>query len=176
MSAKLQAAEAIRRLAIQFQAMTEAADLLETIGEAESATDACARGRAVAEQEFRTVQAHVADATRNLKAAQDEASRVLTDADQRARTVMNQAEEWALQQKADATASIAKMVQDARTDAMEKIALDIADAQADLALLREQVGDAKALLEQTRLQAATSQAQVNAAQVQLTELKKLVGL
>lgn len=117
MSDKSTAAEAIRRLAVQFQGMVEAADLLEKVGSIEQATQEATKARVAAEssrdralETLRTAREQaeqinsdlaesVIDSQRKaallLNSASDRANAIMLEADQRSKALIQSGQEQA---------------------------------------------------------------------------------
>lgn len=147
------AVDAIRRLAVQYQAMVDAADLMEQIGSVDQATKQFAAAKAKAEAELAQVKSDLAKAQKdysvvkedsefNVKQAGDRAQEIITSANNEAFQITQAAKSKADQiikdghDQANATvASIASKVDDMKSelDRLSKEA-DAANQKRDAAL------------------------------------------
>lgn len=117
MTTKSTAAEAIRRLATQYQQMMEAADLLEKIGSMDLATEEAKAARATAEKERDAVQDEVKKAKAELKVAQEKAKLVLAEASTKAAEMAERAGLDAQSAAKDSTAKASQILDSANTRA-----------------------------------------------------------
>lgn len=131
MATKSAAAEAIRRLAVQYQQMTEAADLLESIGSMEGATKEARDGREVAEKERDAVREDIKKAKADLKVAQEKAKLVIAEAESGAVGVEQSAQDAAIAIRAMAEADAAAVLAIANEQAMSIIANAEAAAESE---------------------------------------------
>ena len=153
MSAKLQAADAIRRLAVQLQGMNEAADILEALGSTEQVIAQAKIDSEKARKDLFTSTGLLDEANKNLAAARAEAGNVLNAAQEKADALITQARLDADALVTEAKKSADSTVRDAVAAATDKATRETADAHAQLASLMGQVQVATAQLEQ--LQAKT---------------------
>lgn len=183
---KLQAANAIRRLAVQLQGMNEAADILEALGSTEQVIAQAKVDSEKARKDLFTSTGLLEEANKNLAAARAEAGKVLNAAQEKADTLVTQARLEAEQITAEAKAQAEHTVRGAVQTAQDLVVRETADARAQLDSLLGQVRTASAQLERLQAQAdaehqttAEAQAQSQAAQAQLAEvqdkLRKILG-
>lgn len=100
MADKFTAAESIRRLALQYQAMVEAADALEAMGKLEQSTREAGAAKDQAEADRNAALADLKKAKDDVKAAQlkvvdivaranDQSTAILQEADQKAQAIVD---------------------------------------------------------------------------------------
>lgn len=85
------AVESIRRLAMQYQGMIEAADTLEALGSLEQATDEAKAAQAKASSELAALTTDIQKANAYLVDLQNEASRVIEISKAQAESIINAA-------------------------------------------------------------------------------------
>lgn len=186
MSAKLQAADAIRRLAVQLQGMQEAADILESLGSTEQVVAQATADADKAKKELAKATDALGEANRNLAAARAEAGNVLQAAQGNADDLITQARLEADQIAAEAKAQAEQTVRGAVETAKDVASRETADARKQLDALTIQIREARLTLEKVqaltddeRQAAAQAQAQAEAAQAQLSDiqgkLRKILG-
>lgn len=137
---KINAAEHIERLAVQYQAMVEAAAALKEIGSLENATQEAQKAAEAAKKEAVAAKAEALKAKDKIAAAELSAAEIIAGA----------------QSEASEIASVAKaqgaiIIEDARKMAdamMVKAAKDVADASAGIAGKVAELTTAKLRLEQ----------------------------
>lgn len=170
MANKIQSADAIRRLAIQYQAMVEAADLLESIGsleqaskEAEKAASAARENLKIAEEELASVKAE----TKKAKAKGDDVialavgagNEKLEQADLEAKAIVAAANE-----QADLIVAKARKDADAITSGVESrrtaIAADVDALTKRADLMTAVIADKTAEVNDLELRLAKAQAQI----------------
>lgn len=173
---KSQAAETIRRLAVQLHGMNEAADLLESIGSAEALKSAleaeCAEQRRLADEARaeraaeQKAAAEVAEETDALvRQARTLAEKLVTDADQQAAALLKETGE-----------RIALDLESAKRDQAATLAgvdQSIADQTAKLKFLQSQEVALSARIADLDKKAQTAQQALDAIQAQA---KSLAGL
>ena len=125
-------AESLRRMAFQFQAMTEAADAFDGIGSAKQSTEEANRLRDIALADAKKAKDDAATLIAQTKDLQDQADSVISNAQGKAANIISEA-----QLKADVIAK----------DAATLMASTAAGAS----------NDAAALIEQTKLQLRSGQ-------------------
>lgn len=186
MSAKLQAADAIRRLAVQLQGMQEAADILESLGSTEQVVEQAKVEAEKAKKALAKATDELGEANRNLAAARAEAGNVLKAAEAKAGEFITQARLEAEQIGAEAKAQAEQTVRSAVDTAKDVAFRETTETRKHLDGLLSQIREARLNLEKVqaatdaeRLEAATAQAQADAAQAQLSEiqgkLRKILG-
>lgn len=156
MASKSTAAESIRRLAVQYQQMVEAADLLDQIGSLENATKEAEKARADAVAEAEAAKADTAKAKDEAKKAKDKVAAIIAEAEGKALEIVQAAEIKGQEVVASAVA---------RADAaVSKAAVDVADATAGVASRVAELTTTKLRLEQdvASLQNAISAKQAEA--------------
>lgn len=166
------AARAIRKLAIQFEAMKDAADLLDSIHSYEQAVEETKARIEAARADEKTVLAQLAAAREKLKACETQAAAAVANAD--AKAVALHAETKATAEKVIETAKsmAADLVGDARqraseadnrarhglaaieverkagADALAEVCADLASKSAELAAVKAKIEQAKAAMRQ----------------------------
>lgn len=161
MASKSNAAEAIRRLATQYQQMVEAADMLDQIGSLENATKEAERAAAVARAEADAAQADAAKAKADAKTAKDKVAAVMSDA-----------EELALAKVQEGDIKAQELIADAKARAQQvltKASLDAANATVGIEGKVAELSATRASLEQSLVDL---QGQIDAKQVEAEELEK----
>lgn len=125
MSSKSNAAESIRRLAVQYQQMVEAADLLDSIGSLEQAAAEAKKAAEAARADTAAARAEADKAKAEAKKSKEKVDKILSDADGEALAKVQEAEIKAQGIVADAKAKAEQIT--------NKAAVDVADATAGVA-------------------------------------------
>lgn len=150
---KINHADAIRKLAIQYQAMVAAADALESIGSIEQATKEATNALTKARKDAEVAKGNLATVEAQIRAIEDQAASVIAQARDESKAIIEAAKADAKKQ-ADATikraeSRAAKIEDEAALRykaALEQEAVarnTLADMQAERALLAQEVESLK---------------------------------
>lgn len=175
MSQAHDAADAIRRLAKQFENMAYAADVLEKIGSLDNATAEAGRARLEAETLRDAALAAKAEAEAGLTAVKAQADQIVETAREAAAGVVRQAENVGQGKVADATAQAELVVREANIQA-RKIVDDAIREKNTAALetqaLREEHEQLAGAVMASRAEAEAIEARLISARA---EIAKLLG-
>ena len=128
-------AESLRRMAFQFQAMTEAADAFDGIGSIKQSTEEANRLRDLAFADANKAKDDAAALTAETKGLQDQADSVISNAQGKATSIISDAQLKADTIANDAAALMASTAANASNDAAALIALtksQLYTGQADI--------------------------------------------
>lgn len=152
MGNKMQAAESIRRLAVMFQGMVEAADTLEAIGSLEQATGEAQAARAKAEAARDAVLGEVRNAEQSIKNARADAQ-----------TLAENARGLAAQIERDATEEGRRIIADARDQVSQERLAAKGQLDQQLAAVRREIEQAGKRLVDLQGETAKARADADAA-------------
>lgn len=136
MASKSNAAEAIRRLATQYQQMVEAADMLDQIGSLENAAKEAKAATEAARAEAEAARAETVKAKDEAKKAKDKVAAVMSDAEELALVKVQEGEVKAQEMVADAKARAQQILNAAALDAAN-VTVGIEAKVAELSATRD---------------------------------------
>lgn len=176
MSDKITVAESIRRVAVMFQNMVEAADMLESIGSLEQAKKEADAARVAAEAARNSSIVEAEKVAQTVNAAKTEAAELIADAKFKASDL-----EVGAHAKADAIIADAQRAADAivadsagaASQAVAEMTAQIVQMRLTLATLTEEV--AKAKTDKEAAEADTDAAQARLASIQ-EAIRKLAAV
>jgi hypothetical protein len=142
MASKIQAAEQIRALAKLYEAMVEAADVLESIGKLEKAKSAMEEAKLKAEKEIAVRSALISE---SIRKSEEEAASILSRADSDADKSVSIAKSRADALLASATEKLSNLNAEigSKQSQLTGIQGAVAEKQAELELIENKLNKAK---------------------------------
>lgn len=170
MASKTTTAEALDRLAVQYQAVIDATAMLKEIGSLENARDEAIKARAAADDELASVKADVAREKAKVAKAKDQAEAMLIEANNAANQKIAAANAAAEQVLATANINVQQRISDA-----ERAAANIkAGAQAELVALQAKLGELRQAIEQSEQELTAKVTQAADAEKRLEQARAKV--
>lgn len=169
------AAQAIRRMAMQYQAMVDAADILEQVGPPAQALDEINRELAAAREQLTAIYVEQQQVTTNLTQARTHADDVLRQANAEAGVIAQRAGDEANKIVAEAREAAADLTGKANAAAATAVERAMLEASDNIAALKRETADAITQRNMAAAERDAAQAQLNQINGLLAEAKAKIA-
>lgn len=173
MADKFTAAESIRRLAVQYQSMVEAADALESVGKLEQTIAEATKARDAAVAEAEAAKDELKAAKDEIKAAKDKAADIVAKANEQALAKLGEADQKAQSILDGAAAKANEIVAGATVSADQQkaaVAGQIAELTSSKLKLEQDIAGLNAAGEAKKKEADDIESRLAKAQAQIAKL------